>query len=83
MLDGFGVTETSWREAVNKDRHFIASETPHYLGRAIAALAADPDVVRWQGQALSTWGLRHDYGLVDVDGARPDWGENARGEGFG
>ena len=82
MLDHFGVSEATWREAVAQDRHFIASETPHYLGRAIASLAADPQVERWRGQALSTWGLREVYGLMDTDGARPDWGAYARKEGF-
>ena len=74
MLDHFGVTADTWRDAIAKDRHFAASETPHYVGRAVAALAADPDVARWNGQALSSWQLMHEYGFTDIDGTRPDWG---------
>jgi NAD(P)-dependent dehydrogenase (short-subunit alcohol dehydrogenase family) len=74
MLEHFGVTAESWRDAVAKDRHFAASETPTYIGRAVAALAADPGVDRFAGQALSTWGLQKEYGFTDADGTRPDWG---------
>ena len=74
MLDHFGVTVETWRDGVNRDPHFAASETPRYIGRAVAALAADPAVSRWNGQALSTWQLSAEYGFVDVDGRRPDWG---------
>ncbi|MEA2467456.1 MAG: hypothetical protein QOJ57_1582 [Thermoleophilaceae bacterium] len=74
MLDHFGVTADTWRAAIEKDRHFAASETPAYIGRAVAALAADPDVSRFAGQTLSTWGLQHEYGFTDADGTRPDWG---------
>ena len=74
MLDHFGVTEATWRDAVAKDPHFAISETPHYVGRAVAALAADPDVARWSGQPLSSWQLSHVYPFTDADGARPDWG---------
>lgn len=74
MLDHFGVSEGNWREAAAKDPDFLASETPHYLGRAVAALAADPDVGRWSGQVLSTWGLSPVYGFTDLDGRQPDWG---------
>lgn len=74
VLDHFGVSEDNWRDAVAKDRHFAASETPAYIGRAVAALASDPDVARRSGQALSTWGLAKEYGFTDVDGSRPDWG---------
>jgi NAD(P)-dependent dehydrogenase (short-subunit alcohol dehydrogenase family) len=76
VLDHFGVTEETWREGVEKDPHFAASETPAFVGRAVAALAADPDVARFPGQALSSWGLARDYGFTDVDGSRPDWGEH-------
>jgi NAD(P)-dependent dehydrogenase (short-subunit alcohol dehydrogenase family) len=76
MLDHFGVTEETWREGVEKDPHFAASETPAFVGRAVAALAADPDVARFAGQALSSWGLARDYGFSDADGSRPDWGEH-------
>lgn len=57
-----------------KDPHFIASETPFYIGRAIAALAADPDVASKSGGVYSSWGLAREYGFTDIDGRRPDWG---------
>jgi len=78
MLDHFGVTATSWRDAVRKDRHFAESETPRFIGRAVAALAADPQVDRHSGQVLATWTLARAYGLDDVDGRRPDWGAYAK-----
>jgi NAD(P)-dependent dehydrogenase (short-subunit alcohol dehydrogenase family) len=74
VLDHLGVTEADWRDGVAKDRHFAASETPRYVGRAVAALAADPDVMAVSGQTLTSWGLAARYGFTDVDGARPDWG---------
>jgi NAD(P)-dependent dehydrogenase (short-subunit alcohol dehydrogenase family) len=74
MLDHFGVTEATWRDAIGQDPHFAFSETPTYIGRAVAALAADPDVARWSGMALSTWRLVKEYGFVDADGTQPDWG---------
>jgi len=74
LLDHFGVTEQSWRDAAHKDPHFVLSETPHFVGRAVAALAADPQVARWTGQALSSWQLAREYGFTDLDGSRPDWG---------
>lgn len=74
MLDHFGVTEATWRDGVAKDPHFCMSETPAYVGRAVAALAADPDAGRWSGRALSSWGLAREYAFTDVDGTRPDWG---------
>ena len=74
MLDGFGVTEDTWRDAVAKEPHFCMAESPAYVGRAAAALAADPDVARWSGRALSSWELARVYGFTDVDGTRPDWG---------
>jgi NAD(P)-dependent dehydrogenase (short-subunit alcohol dehydrogenase family) len=74
MLDHFGVDEQHWREAVAQDPHFALSETPAYVGRAAAALATDPDVMRWSGQALSSWALARQYGFRDDDGSQPDWG---------
>ena len=74
VLDHFGVTADSWHDAIARDPHFAASETPAYIGRAVAALAADPDVRRFAGQALSTWKLSKEYGFTDIDGTRPDWG---------
>jgi NAD(P)-dependent dehydrogenase (short-subunit alcohol dehydrogenase family) len=76
MLDHFGVTEATWRDAIAADRHFAASETPHFVGRGIAALAADPQVMERTGRAFGSWELGRDYGLIDVDGRRPDWGEH-------
>src|SRR3954470_9530280 len=74
VLDHFGVTEATWREAIDQDPHFAARETPAEVGRAVAALAADPEVARFAGQALSSWGLAKEYGFADSDGSRPDWG---------
>lgn len=73
MLDGFGVTEANWRDAIAQDPHFAHSESPAYLGRAVAALAADPDVMAKSGRALATWGLYQEYGFTDVDGTQPDF----------
>ncbi|MFJ5730591.1 SDR family oxidoreductase [Streptomyces paradoxus] len=72
MLDGYGVSEENWRDALERVPHFAISETPHYVGRAVAALAADPDVARWNGQSLSSGGLAQVYGFTDLDGSRPD-----------
>jgi NAD(P)-dependent dehydrogenase (short-subunit alcohol dehydrogenase family) len=74
MLDYFGVTEETWREAAERVPYFDHSETPHLLGRGIAALAADPERDRFAGQCLGSWDLMRVYDLVDADGARPDWG---------
>jgi NAD(P)-dependent dehydrogenase (short-subunit alcohol dehydrogenase family) len=75
MLEHFGVTETNWQDAAQKDPHFIASETPFYIGRAIAALAADPNALQKSGAALSSWGLAEEYGFTDIDGRQPNWGK--------
>ncbi|MFH9589048.1 SDR family oxidoreductase [Streptomyces luteogriseus] len=72
MLDGFGVREENWRDALESVPHFAISETPHYVGRAVAALAADADVARWNGRSLSSGGLAQAYGFTDLDGSRPD-----------
>jgi NAD(P)-dependent dehydrogenase (short-subunit alcohol dehydrogenase family) len=72
MLDVFGVTEETWRDALTKEPHFAISETPAFVGRAVAALAADPDRARWSGQSLSSGGLAQVYGFTDVDGSQPD-----------
>ncbi|HEV7804400.1 MAG TPA: SDR family oxidoreductase [Solirubrobacteraceae bacterium] len=76
MLDHFGVTEATWRDAIATDRHFAASETPRFVARGIAALAADPQVMRKTGRAFGSWHLGREYGVVDLDGSRPDWGEH-------
>jgi NAD(P)-dependent dehydrogenase (short-subunit alcohol dehydrogenase family) len=75
MLDHFGVTEENWQEGAKQDPHFIASETPFYIGRAIAALAADPDIAAKSGGAFSSWGLAEEYGFTDIDGRQPNWGK--------
>lgn len=74
MLEYFGVTEANWQEGAKKDPHFIASETPFYVGRAVAALAADPEVAVKSGGVYTSWGLAREYGFTDIDGRRPDWG---------
>jgi len=74
MLDHFGVTAERWRDAVERDPHFISSETPRFVGRAVASLAGDPDVLARSGKVLSSWSLSDDYGFDDADGARPHWG---------
>ncbi|MFC9811444.1 SDR family oxidoreductase [Streptomyces virginiae] len=72
MLDAYGVTEETWRDALAKAPHFAISETPAYVGRAVAALAADPEVSRWNGGSLSSGQLAQVYGFTDLDGSRPD-----------
>jgi NAD(P)-dependent dehydrogenase (short-subunit alcohol dehydrogenase family) len=72
MLDEFGVTEENWRDATEKIPHFAISESPLYVGRAVAALAADPDVARWNQQSLSSGQLAQVYGFTDSDGSQPD-----------
>jgi NAD(P)-dependent dehydrogenase (short-subunit alcohol dehydrogenase family) len=76
MLEKFGVTEENWRDGATADPDFIVSETPFYVGRALASLAADPDVHRFHGQSLSSWDLMHVYHFTDIDGTQPDWGEH-------
>lgn len=71
MLEGRGVTEENWRDAIAQDKWFAISETPRYLGRAVTALAADPAVNRWAGQALSSGQLAKHYGFTDLDGSQP------------
>jgi NAD(P)-dependent dehydrogenase (short-subunit alcohol dehydrogenase family) len=72
MLDHFGVREENWRDALDRVPHFAISETPRYVGRAVTALAADPDVARFNGRSLSSGGLAREYGFTDLDGSRPD-----------
>ena len=74
MLDHFGVKETNWRDAIEKVPDYVASETPYFVGRAVAALAADPEVREKAGRVFSSWVLAREYGFTDVDGAKPDWG---------
>ncbi|MFB9238926.1 SDR family oxidoreductase [Plantactinospora siamensis] len=72
MLEHFGVTEQTWRDGCDQDPHFAISETPAFVGRAVVALAADPDRARWNGQSLSSGGLAPVYGFTDLDGSQPD-----------
>jgi NAD(P)-dependent dehydrogenase (short-subunit alcohol dehydrogenase family) len=74
ILDRRGVTEANWRDAVRKDPHFAASETPFFVGRAVAALAADPRRMEKTGGLFASWTLSDEYGFTDVDGNRPHWG---------
>ena len=73
VLDALGVSEANWRDAIEKDPYFAASETPCFVGRAVAALAADPQVAGKNGGLFSSWGLAKEYGFTDLDGRRPDW----------
>jgi len=72
MLEAFGVKEANWRDATKFQPHFAISETPAFVGRAVAALAQDPQVSRWNGQSLSSGQLAKVYGFTDVDGSQPD-----------
>ena len=82
MLDNYGVTEANWRDAMAPNRDhptapppFAQSESPRYIGRGIAALAADPDRARWNQRSVTSAELARDYGITDVDGSQPDsWG---------
>jgi NAD(P)-dependent dehydrogenase (short-subunit alcohol dehydrogenase family) len=73
MLELFGVTEATWRDAAAGQPHFVMSETPAFVGRAVAALAADPDRARWNGKSVDSGGLAQVYGFTDLDGTRPHW----------
>ena len=72
MLEIYGVSEANWRDATEEEPHFGISESPHYVGRAVAALAADPEVSRWNGKSLSSGQLAKVYGFTDLDGSQPD-----------
>jgi NAD(P)-dependent dehydrogenase (short-subunit alcohol dehydrogenase family) len=76
MLEHFGVTEGNWQDAIKKDPNYATSETPLYAGRAIAALAADPNLMQKNGRVLSSWGLSDEYRFCDADGRRPHWGRH-------
>ena len=73
MLEHYGVSEANWRDGAAVNPHFAAiSESPRFVGRAVAALAADPDLHRRTGGSFSSGGLARDYGFTDIDGSRPD-----------
>jgi NAD(P)-dependent dehydrogenase (short-subunit alcohol dehydrogenase family) len=76
MLEHFGVTEDNWQVGGKKDPNFLESESPLFVGRGIAALAADPHVLDRTGMLCSSWELAHDYKFTDYDGRRPDWGRH-------
>ena len=90
VLQHFGVTESNWKEAGNRNINqnsadqndapadFMVSESPRYIGRAVVALAADPKVKEKNGRVFSSWALAREYGFSDLDGTRPDWGRYAR-----
>ena len=72
MLEAYGVTESNWLEATKRSPHFAISESPAFAGRAVAALAQDPNVSRWNGKSLSSGQLAKIYGFTDLDGSQPD-----------
>jgi len=72
MLGLFGVTEETWRDALERVPYFAISESPRFVGRAVAALAADADRARWTGRSTSSGELAKVYGFTDLDGSRPD-----------
>ncbi len=73
MLSHFGVTEENWREAIKHDKNFAYSETPFYIGKAVAALACDKKIMRKNGQSLVSGKLAREYGFTDLDGTQPIW----------
>ena len=72
MLEAYGVSEANWHEATKRQPHFAISESPAFVGRAVAALAQDPKVSRWNGSSLSSGQLAKVYGFTDLDGSQPD-----------
>jgi len=79
MLEHFGVSEANWKSAGEKpdSLDFLQSESPRFVGRAAAALAADPEASKKSGRVFTSWALAREYGFTDVDGTRPDWGAHA------
>ena len=90
VLDHYKVTEANWKEVgkrknpnvSSKDQNdapsdFMQSESPQYIGRAVVALASDPEAMKKSGRVFSSWGLAHEYKFTDMDGSRPDWGKYA------
>lgn len=86
MLEHFGVTEANWLDAVQSGKphaeHFSQSETPYFIGRGIAALAASNHLPERSGQVFSSWQLSDEFGIIDADGRRPHWGNYAKEHGF-
>lgn len=84
MLEGFGVTESNWKDALERVPHFCISETPYFVARGVVALASDPKAKRWSGKVLSSADLGREYGVTDVDGSMPDcWRYTVEVEGKG
>jgi hypothetical protein len=71
------VPVSTWRDGIGSkhdpDGSFTFSETPHYIGRAVVALASDPNIHSKHGQAMATWHLVREYGFTDIDGSQPHW----------
>ncbi|MNZ86159.1 short chain dehydrogenase [compost metagenome] len=86
MLEYYGVTEDRWMDAVHSGKphaeHFSQSETPYYIGRGLAALAASPRLLERTGSVFSSWQLSDEFGIIDKDGRRPHWGNYAKEHGF-
>lgn len=76
MLDNFGVSEANWKDGAKKEPDFIASETPLYVGRAVAALASDKKIMKKSGRVFSSWELAEEYKFPDADGRQPHWGRH-------
>jgi NAD(P)-dependent dehydrogenase (short-subunit alcohol dehydrogenase family) len=76
MLDHFGVSERNWRDAAKKDPNFLHSESPLFVGRAVAALAGDRRILERSGDLTSSWAVAREFGLTDADGSRPDFGRH-------
>jgi NAD(P)-dependent dehydrogenase (short-subunit alcohol dehydrogenase family) len=76
ILEHLAVTEANWRDGAKKDPNFIASETPFFVGRAVAALAADPNAMEKSGGLYGSWTLSDEYGFTDIDGSRPHIGRH-------
>ena len=72
MLEHYSVSESNWRDGTERTPHFCISESPRYVGRAVAALAADPERARWNGASVSSGQLAQEYGFTDTDGTQPD-----------
>jgi NAD(P)-dependent dehydrogenase (short-subunit alcohol dehydrogenase family) len=76
MLDQFRVKEENWRQGISRaSPHFRYSETPYFLARGVAALAADPLRHRFSGKVVGSWTLAREYDFTDRDGTRPNWGK--------
>jgi len=78
MLNQFGVTEETWRSLIGKYPNIEASETPYFVSRAVAALAADSNVRKKSGRVYSSWALAKEYGFTDIDGTQPNIEESTR-----